>query len=559
MNGGAEADFNVSRHLPLRAADSGDRAAVRVPAAAGGEVAFADTSFAELERRAALVAGRMAAAGIRRGTRVLVLARPGLELIAGVFAILRTGAVPVVIDPGMGLRGFLRSVRRTGPQAVFGIPRGLWISRVFRGAFRGVRTRIPVRAVSGAASGGAGPAFPVVPAAADDPAAILFTSGSTGPAKGVLYRHGMFAAQIDAVRDRFGIEPGEIDFPMLPVFALFNPALGMTTVVPPMDPSKPARADPAKLLKVMRAAGVTNSFGSPVLWERLVGEGERTSVSVGSLRRILAAGCALPPALAARMGGVFPAAAVFSPYGATEALPLSVIDGGGIAGSAGRAERGGGICVGRPLPGVGIRIVAVADGVLDAGRVEPLAAGEVGEIIASGPMVTREYDRMEEATRRSKVEWEGRLWHRMGDLGYRDGEGCLWFCGRVVERVVTAEGSVFYPECCEQVFNRHPEVYRTALVGLGPEGNRVPAIVVQPRKGAFPRVPDAIDRWVRELREIGSRTAGTAPIRHFFFKRDFPVDVRHNAKIHRLALAREFATHGFHPTQVAEGGRIRQL
>jgi len=555
MNGEAEADFNVSRHLPLRAADSGDRAAVRVPVIARGEVAFADTSFAELESRAGLVAGRMAAAGIRKGTRVLVLARPGLELIAGVFAILRTGAVPVVIDPGMGLRGFLRSVRRTGPEAVFGIPRGLWISRVFRGAFRGVRARIPTRAVSRTDSGGGVPAFPVVPAGADDPAAILFTSGSTGPAKGVLYRHGMFAAQIDAVRDRFGIEPGEIDFPMLPVFALFNPALGMTTVVPPMDPSKPARADPGVLLKVMRAAGVTNSFGSPVLWERLVGEGERTSVSVGCLRRILAAGCALPPPLAARMGGVFPKAAVFSPYGATEALPLSVIDGEGIAGAAGRTEQGGGVCVGRPLAGVRIRIVAVVDGIPDAGRIEPLPDGEVGEIIASGPMVTREYDRMAEATRRAKVEWEGRVWHRMGDLGYQDAEGRLWFCGRVVERVVTAEGSVFHPECCEQVFNRHPNVYRTALVGLGSGENRVPAIVVQPRKGAFPREGSAIDRWVRELREIGSRTAGTAPIRHFFFKRDFPVDVRHNAKIHRLALAREFATHGFHPTRAAEGER----
>lgn len=539
---------NVVRHLAERAEDSSGQLAIRLPRPKRNGVAFSDTTFGELNNLVAGVAGRMAGGGLQKGSRVLVLARPGLELIAGVFSILRMGAVPVVIDPGMGLKGFLRCVERSKPEAVFGIPKGLLLSRVFRGPFRTVRYRFSTRLVGSGAAGKSLP-FPVVPVAGNDTAAILFTSGSTGPAKGVVYEHGMFGAQIEAVRERFSIEPGEVDFPMLPVFALFNPALGMTTVVPPMDPGRPAKADPGLQMAVMNAAGVTNSFGSPVLWRRIVDEGERTGVRVDSLRRILVAGAALAPSLAARLAEVAPRACVFSPYGATEALPLTVIDREGIAAAAPLTEKGAGVCVGRPVKGVEVRVIGIGGEELNQGQLSPLASGRTGEIVATGPMVTRRYDRLEDATRRGKVQDGERFWHRMGDLGRVDEDGKLWFCGRVVERVRTRDGLDFFPECCEQVFNRHPKVYRTALIGLGPAGKRTPGIVVQPIAGAYPKSEDEISQWVAELRQLGAETEMTRPIRHFFFRKNFPVDVRHNAKIHRLALAKEYTVHGLHPTE----------
>ncbi len=546
--GKAEENANVARHLAERARDAGDRLAIRVPLRKRGAIDFEDTSFAELERMVAGAAGRMAGRGLRKGSRVLVLARPGLELIAGVFSILRIGAVPVVIDPGMGLKSFLQCVERSAPEGVFGIPKGLLLSRIFRRPFQTVSQRFSTRMVRKGADGGS-LLFPEVPAAGGDRAAILFTSGSTGPAKGVVYEHGMFGAQIETVRRRFGIEPGEVDFPMLPVFALFNPALGMTTVVPPMDPGRPAEADPALQIAVMKAAGVTNSFGSPVLWRRIVDHGARAGETVETLRRILVAGAALPPSLAARLPEVAPRAAVFSPYGATEALPLTVVDGEEIAAAAPRTEKGEGVCVGRPVPGVKIRVVKVGGETLGPEDLSSLPAGKVGEIIASGPVVTREYDRMEEATRKAKVRDGEILWHRMGDLGRIDGEGRLWFCGRVVERVRTRDGTDFYPECCEQVFNRHSRVYRSALIGMGPSKNRTPGIVVEPVEGAYPKSEEEINEWVSELKELGRDTAMTRPIRHFFFRKTFPVDVRHNAKIHRLDLAKEYTVHGMHPTE----------
>lgn len=536
---------NVAAFLAERAVDSPDQIAIRIPEVKRGSLIFKDTSFKELEKIVSNLSCRMSRVGVGKGTRVLVLANPGLELIAGVFAILRTGGVPVVIDPGMGLRNFLQCVRQSEPSAVFGIRKGLILSQLFRKSFRKVDTRISTKWISNqSGEQDSSEDFPTVNSAEGDPAAILFTSGSTGPAKGVCYEHGMFLAQIESIRNRFQIDVGEIDFPMLPVFALFNPALGMTTVVPPMNPSRPAKADAALQMRVMEEAGVTNSFGSPVLWNKIADEAEKTGAALDGMRRVLAAGAALPPSLVERLTRVVPNATIFSPYGATEALPLTVIEGGEIRKLAAATERGEGICVGRPIPGVEVMIIEVSQEVLTAVDLNALPDGSVGEIIATGTMVTKAYDNRPEATERAKIKDGNRIWHRMGDLGFLDANGRLWFRGRIAERVVAASGNVFDPECCEQIFNQHPGVYRSALVGLGKREKRVPGIVIQPHSNAFPKTADETGKWIEELKKLGSTSSATARINHFFFRKDLPVDVRHNAKINRIQLSREYSTHG---------------
>ncbi|MEM0965711.1 MAG: fatty acid CoA ligase family protein [Verrucomicrobiota bacterium] len=542
--------MNIAGYVAKRAEKAPEVLAVRIPNVTGRRIGFRDTTFAELHCLVAGLAAHFLEKGVGKGTRTIVLAKPGLELICGVFAILRVGAVPVVIDPGMGLRSFLSCVKRSEPEAVFGIPKGLMISRVFSKSFHRVRARFSTNLITRTEEADGSRGFEPADTAPNDLAAILFTSGSTGPAKGVCYEHGMFQAQIAAVRERFSIEPGEVDFPMLPVFALFNPALGMTTVVPPMNPSRPAKADPGLQIAVMNEAGVTNSFGSPVLWNLIATEGARSNRSIPSLRRVLAAGAAVSPSLIKKLSPLVPNADIYSPYGATEALPMTAIDGDMILEVAELTEEGKGVCVGSPLDGVNVRIASVQEGPMVEEHLQELSPHEIGEIVVSGPMVTREYDRLEEATRNAKVNAGETVWHRMGDLGYKDEAGRIWFCGRVAERVTTREGKAYYPECCEQVFNRHPKVYRSALVGLGSRNKRVPGIVVQPEKGCFPKNEDEIGNWVVELKKLGSETPMTASIRHFFFRKDFPVDIRHNAKIHRLRLAKEYATHGFHPTEL---------
>lgn len=509
-----------------------------------GEIDYLALSFRDLASEQDAWAARLRSAGIAKGSRVLLMVRPGLPLIAICFALFKIGAAPVVIDPGMGLKSFLACVRRSRPEFLVGIPLALWVSRIFRAPFRSLRTKVKVGGPLARIATATTAALDVAAARTrrDDLAAILFTSGSTGAPKGVRYEHGMFEAQVQAIRKQYDIQPGEIDLPMLPIFALFNPALGMTTVVPEIDPSKPASVDPAKVVQAIRQCGVTNSFGSPALWTKIGAYCISNDIKLPSLKRILMAGAPVPPALMRQFREILVEGRVHSPYGATEVLPVSSVSDEEILGfAAERSARGEGTCIGRPLPDVEARILATTDGALSAGDLDrPLPPGEIGEIVVTGPSVTKAYDALPEATALAKIESAGRVWHRMGDLGYRDAEGRLWFCGRKAERVETAAG-VFYTDRCEGVVNQHPRVARSALIRYARDGVIAPAIVVEPKPDAYPKNGDERERLLAEVRALARANPLTAPIEHFFVHRSFPVDVRHNAKIHRLTLAKAFS------------------
>lgn len=421
-----------------------------------------------------------------------------------------------------------------------GIPAAIWVSRLFWPSFKGVRSRVSVSGgfsskISQKVSLGE---FAVVDSAADELAAILFTSGSTGPAKGVCYEHGMFAAQVEAIRGQYGIEAGEFDLPMLPVFALFNPALGMCTVVPEMNPSRPATVDPEKIVRAIQQNQITNSFGSPALWTKIARYCHANGVILPSMRRILMAGAPVPPALMEAMQEIIPNGEIHTPYGATEALPVSSIAASEVLrDTAARTQQGDGTCVGAPLPGVSVKVIQPVDGpIAHIDDVVECSSGEVGEIIVSGPSVTRAYDGLPDADAKSKISGGEVHWHRMGDMGWIGVAGRLWFCGRKVERVLTADGPR-YTDCCEAIFNQHPSVFRSALIDVG-AGK--PGMVIEPEVDTFPDSEAAKEQFLRELHELAQSNAMTSGIKLFFFDASFPVDVRHNAKIHRLTLAERY-------------------
>ena len=380
--------------------------------------------------------------------------------------------------------------------------------------------------------------FPVAPVTADETAAILFTSGSTGPPKGVVYTHAIFNAQVNMLRDLYGIEPGEVDLCTFPLFALFAPALGMTSIVPEMDATRPAMVDPTKIIDAIESFGVTNMFGSPALIRRVGEYGAERGIKLPSLRRVISAGAPVPARVLERFATMLaPGVQIFTPYGATESLPVASIGSDEILGETRHAtDRGAGVCVGRPVAGMKAEIIRISD--------EPIAVwsddlkvpdGAVGEIVVAGPVVTRSYFQRPEANRLAKIEAPGGVvMHRMGDLGYRDDRGRLWFCGRKAHRVVTGNGTL-YTIPCEAVFNTHPEVNRTALVGLGPAENQRPVLCVEPVKWPLSRKDRA--RIEADLKAIGAGFAHTNTIETFVFRKAFPVDTRHNAKIFREKLA----------------------
>jgi olefin beta-lactone synthetase len=504
--------------------------ALKVPRGrdAAGAIDYLCLDFAALRAETDAWCAKLAAKGVRRGDRALVMVKPGLPLIASAFALFKVGAVPVIIDPGMGLGSFLSCVERSRPRALVGIPIAQVLSRVCRRAFRSVEARVPVSGSHTARIGAGAAARDAASAEPGELAAILFTSGSTGSPKGVCYEHGMFDAQVSLIRETYGIEPGEVDLPLLPIFSLFNPALGMTSIIPEIDPRHPARADPAKIVQAIRQEGVTNSFGSPTLWRKVAAYCAGRKITLPSLRRILCAGAPVPADLWESSRAMLPNGRLHSPYGATEALPVSTVSSAEIDGDSVR-----GACVGRPVAGMEARVIAISDQpVASLASESRLPAGSAGEIIVRGPVVTREYDGLPEATAAAKIPDPpppGSFWHRMGDCGTLDNAGRLWFLGRKAERVVTADAT-YFTEPCEQVFRHHPRARRCALVGVGAGAALVAETATSGRADA--------QALAAELRALALRHPHTAAIRMFYFKTAFPVDARHNAKIHRLALSR---------------------
>lgn len=502
-------------------------------------------TFAELEAASNRCANGLRSTGIDRGTRVLVMVKPGFEFVGLIFALFKIGAVPVMIDPGMGVSRMLECIRMVDVQAFVGIPLAQIMRVLRRRAFRGVRHVVTVgrRWFWGGSTlydlqRRGGESFDPAKTKRDEVAAILFTSGSTGPAKGVVYEHGMFGAQVQAIQSHYNIEPGEIDLPTFPLFSLFDPAMGMTAVIPDMDASRPAKADPARIVEAIRDHKVTNTFGSPALWNRVAAYCVEHDIRLPTLRRILIAGAPVPYHVIERLHRVLaPEADVQTPYGATESLPVASISGREVlAGCAELSRKGAGTCVGRELPGTELRFIRITDEPIARwGDDLVVADGEIGELAVSGPVVTKAYFGLKEATMQAKITDGQRIWHRMGDVGYRDQQGRIWFCGRKAHRVVTATGTM-YSVRCEAIFNEHPEVQRSALVAVGSPGCQKPVIVVEPLPACFP-TGRRKKQFREELLRLGDASELTRSIKDVLFHRNLPVDVRHNAKINREQLA----------------------
>ena len=537
---------NVARHLRVAATEHPEGLATKSPSGvtASGEVHHESRTFRQLDQASDAAAELFARSGLVAGDRVLLAVRPGHDLIVGMFGLLKLGAVPVAIDPGMGWSSFLDCVRRSRPTGLVGLRSATLLSRLPLAAFRSLRQRVTVGGAAWCqALASASPApRPLAEVRPDTLAAILFTSGSTGAPKGVCYTHGMFDAQIELVRATYGIRPGEIDMAMLPLFALFNPALGTTTVTPLLDPSRPLAADPAPLVAALIAEKVTCSFGSPAIWGKVADYCETKGLELPDLRRLLIAGAPVSGELLAKLRVIAPRCVTHTPYGATECLPVTTITADELLGEARQlALRGQGTCVGRPVSGVEIRVIRETEGpIATLAEARACSPDEIGEIIATGPTVTREYDGLPEATRLAKIADGDRVWHRMGDLGSLDASGRLFFFGRRVEKVRTADGDL-PTESLEPAFRQHPQVFRCALIGLGAAPGQTPALVVEPRPGHFPESDVARAAFIKELRSVASVHPQADRVQHIVFQRALPVDVRHNAKIHRLQLAKEWS------------------
>lgn len=526
--------LNIEDHLRILADEAPNQIALISPQGT--------MSYAELEQASSDCASGLERSGISRGTRTVLMVTPGPEMLILAFGLIKLRAIPILIDPGMGLRNLKKCLEECGPEAFIGIPKA-HLARILLGWGRGsVRRKVMVGGfpfpgtISWSTVMEKGRRFPVdrEQGSPDDLAAIVFTSGSTGIPKGVVYTHRMFSAQARLLKESFNIAEGEVDLATFPLFALYDPALRMTTVFPRMDFTQPGKVDPMEIIGPIQEHRVTHMFGSPALLNRVGRFGKERGIKMPTIKRVLSAGAPVSDQVLDAFGEMLsPEALIHTPYGATEALPVSSISHlereeiGGVA-------EGKGVCVGRALPGVDLRIVGLSDEPIPTWNDElGTETGAVGEITVRGDNVSPEYFKRDEATRLAKIPVPGGgFYHRMGDLGYRDDQGRIWFCGRKSHRVQIPGGTLFTVPC-EGIFNAHPAVFRTALVGVVRAGKELPVLCVELESGF-----EGDRENVRaELLETGSRYEMTSQIKTILFHSGFPVDIRHNAKIFREKLA----------------------
>ncbi len=532
---------NIAARLPELARERPDQVALRCPGRAGAyDIAL---TYAQLDGRSDAIAAGLGKYGIGRGTRTVVMVRPSPEFFLLMFALFKAGAVPVLVDPGIDRRALKQCLDEAQPEAFIGIPLAQ-VARLVLGWARSAQKIVTVGARLG--WGGAtlarierdGHACGPQLAATDgeDVAGILFTSGSTGVPKGVVYRHRHFVGQIELLRNAFGMVPGGVDLPTFPPFALFDPALGLTSVIPDMDPTRPAKADPAKLHAAIKRFGVTQLFGSPALMRVLADYGH----PLPTVKRVTSAGAPVPPETAGKIRARRPdARQSWTPYPDTECLPVAVIEGRELEATRIATESGAGTCVGHAVAPNEVRIIAIDDAAIEAwSGTREVPTGVVGEITVAGPTATDSYFNRASATRIAKIretlaDGSIRVVHRMGDVGYFDAGGRLWFCGRKTQRLETAEGPL-YTEQVEPVFNVHGEVRRTALVGVGPLGRQRPVLCFELLQEVPPTQRAAIEADLRAIAQAHDALRG---IETFLCHPGFPVDIRHNAKIGREKLA----------------------
>ncbi len=545
----SEITANIASHLPVIAAQQPDTYAVIVqPKKKQAAPSFKETyTYRELDEQSNIIANGLLAAGIGKGTRVVLMVTPGLDFFAIVFALYKIEAILVAIDPGMGIKNLGKCLADSEPEVFIGNTKAHTARLLFGWGKPTLKEHILVGEnvllkplvphLSKIKQLNPDPEFKLGDTDANDTAAILFTSGSTGIPKGVVYSHANFNAQVEMLKKLYNIQPGDIDLATFPLFALFAPALGMTSIIPHMDFTRPGNVDPEKIVDAVNHYRCTNMFGSPALLNRVGRHYENQNVKLPSLKRVLSAGAPVSTSILKRYKNLLNEdVQIFTPYGATESLPVSSIGSNEVIGeTASATEQGKGVCIGRPVEGIDIKVIEITDEPLaDHEAVNELPVGKIGEICVKGPQVTRYYYNREDQTELAKIISEDGFYHRMGDTGYFDEQGRLWFCGRKSQRV-ELEDETLFTDCCEAIFNTHPAVFRSALVGVKMNNKTLPVICIELEQDHLHKDIKIIKQ---ELLALAQQNELTKSIKHVMFHRRFPVDVRHNAKIGREKLAK---------------------
>lgn len=585
---GSETFHPMLAALTERANDASTAVVDMDPKGDGTSVSVTLT-WAELNQQVNATATRLHALGVRPGDRVNLMVPPGARLTTLIYACMKLGAVIVVADTGLGLPGLTRALKGANPSFLIGIPAALTAARTL--LWPGKRISVePLGSVQEKLLGVAGSVF-TAPAADGTPgapvptptvvefpspvpdadAAVLYTSGSTGPAKGVVYTQRQLAGMRDAIANTYGFAPGSGLVAGFAPFALLGPALGATSVTPTMDVTRPKTLTASALASAAAAIDASVVFASPAALVNVVATADELNAeqraALAKVQTVLSAGAPIPVPLLEALSALVPNASLHTPYGMTEGLPVTDVSfemirqaiAEGTPNAAGEVLdpfARDGVCVGFAVYGAAVAIAPLLqDGSVDSQMThEP---GVTGEILVSAPHVKDRYDTLW-VTEEQSISTPG--WHHTGDVGHLDASGRLWVEGRLAHVLLTSQG-VLTPVAAEQSAESLPEVRRAALVAVGPAGTAAPVLVIEasantavlearqsasafkralldrvPGVGRFPIAegvaPFELSQLVR--RKVAEDTG--VEVAAVLVVHEHPTDIRHNSKIDRPAL-----------------------
>ena len=537
---------NLCHHLIDAATNTPQALAVAVQKKRFNKLTYREINFAQLNRYSDQIAYALNQHGLKSGDKAVLMVTPSIDFFALTFALFKAGIIPILVDPGMGIKNLKQCFSEAQPDIFIAIPKAHLARRLFGWGKQTVKYNITVAGFSFWGSSlkhllkkfKSEQTYPMVKLDAREMAAILFTSGSTGTPKGVVYSHAMFEAQISVLKNDYAIQSGERDLATFPLFSLFGPALGMASIIPDMDASKPITADPNNIFAAIEKYQCSNLFANPALIDLLGRAGETQSLKLNSLKRVISAGApATLPAIKLFTKLLNKDVQILNSYGATESLPISKISSKELLQTEAITDSGGGICVGQPVKEVEVAIIKITEQLISHWDDElRLADNEIGEIVVKGPQVSEAYFHREQATEQAKIHDCDGIRHRMGDLGYLDESGRLWMCGRKAHLVTSTDkimNKTYYSIPCERIFNTHPGVKRSALVAVTKDDITLPLICIELTDKAKKNNGNLFN----ELQLIADRHQQTAGIREFLIHPGFPMDIRHNAKIFREKLA----------------------
>ena len=491
-----------------------------------GKRKYKKYTYAQLSADVESVAPGLREIGIHEGTKTICMIPPSYEASVLGLALQRVGAFSILIDPGVGYFNVSERLNRLEPEAFVGIPLAFmgrtvfgWGPRfsaksvVIDGYFPGAHTLASLKREA--------PKNPKDPdVRPDDPAVVLYTTGSTGPAKPTLYLHKNYSKLFEIVHQSWRFDPENqvhVDIAIFPAFFFIALSAGGTMVVPPIKTPRdtPERTNSKAVLEVINDCEVESCFASPVILQKMARYAVKHNIKTPKFKRVIGGGAPITEGVKRDLLEMMGAdGQVFSNYGATEALPSTEMSAQeALAETFPLTRKGEGICVGRPFDGVEVRIIKIVDGIITSIEdTETLPQGEIGEILVRSEHISPRYYLDLESTRKNKVPDSTGQWHRLGDSGFIDEKNRLWVCGRVSQRVKAKSGDVFTLKT-EFIFNTHPDVQRSGLVGVEYHSETIPVICIQVKKDYH----GTRKSLRKELLELAAQYPATRMIKHILF------------------------------------------